>query len=154
MDEAGFPGMSRFPEGKRFAFTVFDDTDFSTVEKIRPVYEFLCEQGFHTTKCVWALKEDPKGMIGGATLQDPEYRCLIQQLKEHGFEIALHNVCNNDSQRTKVLEGFREYSSIVGEYPRSHSNHALNRENIYWGPSRLNSAPLRLTYQYSAKLRG
>ena len=154
MDEASVPRMSRFPNGKRFAFTVFDDTDFGTVENILPVYEFLNDQGFRTTKSVWSLETDPKGSIGGATLQDSEYRNLIQRLKEQGFEIALHNVCNHDSERGKVVNGFNEFRSLLGEYPRSHSNHALNRENIYWGPGRLNSTPLRLTYHYAAKLRG
>ena len=35
-----------WPQGKRFAFTIIDDTDRSNVENIGPVYDFLYENGF------------------------------------------------------------------------------------------------------------
>src|SRR5271165_313130 len=34
-----------WPQGKRFAFTIVDDTDRSTVENVGPVYDFLLELG-------------------------------------------------------------------------------------------------------------
>ena len=53
-----------WPQGKRFAFTIIDDTDRSNVENIGPVYDFLYENGFITTKTVWPLS--PRGSpIGG-----------------------------------------------------------------------------------------
>ena len=33
------------PSGRDFAFTIFDDTDYGTVENLRPVYRFLSELG-------------------------------------------------------------------------------------------------------------
>ena len=30
-----------FPDGKDFAFTIFDDTDGSTIENVKPVYDYL-----------------------------------------------------------------------------------------------------------------
>ena len=31
----------KWPEGKDFAFTIFDDTDDSTLENVKDVYAFL-----------------------------------------------------------------------------------------------------------------
>ncbi len=44
-----------WPEGKTFAFTIFDDTDRSTVENTKPVYDFLKANGLRTTKSVWPI---------------------------------------------------------------------------------------------------
>jgi hypothetical protein len=48
--------LSRYPEGKRFALTFVDDTDYSTRENIEPVYDFLGRCGFWGTKTVWASR--------------------------------------------------------------------------------------------------
>lgn len=45
-----------WPDGKRFAFTIFDDTDHQTLENVPPVYDFLSDLGLRTTKSVWPLK--------------------------------------------------------------------------------------------------
>ena len=59
-----------WPEGKTFAFTIFDDPDFQTVERAGVVYDLLADRGFRTTKGVWPGDEsDP-----GGTCADPEYR--------------------------------------------------------------------------------
>lgn len=47
--------MNRFPDGKRFAFSVFDDTDGGTTANLRPVYQLLDELGIFVTKSVWPL---------------------------------------------------------------------------------------------------
>ncbi len=81
--------MNRFPNNKRFAFTILDDTDLSTVTNIGPVYCLLNELGMRTTKTVWPLASVRAGRLGGASLQDREYLNFILKLKESGFEIAL-----------------------------------------------------------------
>ena len=35
-----------WPDGKDFAFTIFDDTDLATLENVPPVYELLGGLGF------------------------------------------------------------------------------------------------------------
>ena len=45
-----------WPEGKRFAFTVFDDTDSARLENVRELYAFLTDVGLRTTKTAWALE--------------------------------------------------------------------------------------------------
>ena len=37
-----------WPNGKQFAFTIIDDTDKSTVENIKPVYDYLYSHGLKT----------------------------------------------------------------------------------------------------------
>lgn len=49
-----------FPEQKRFAFSILDDTDDATVENVKPVYDTLMEYGFRTTKTAWPL-DCPEG---------------------------------------------------------------------------------------------
>ena len=130
--------MHRFPNNKQFAFTIFDDTDLSTVENISPVYRLLAELGMRTTKSVWPLASVRDGRIGGSSLQDPQYLKFIVNLRDLGFEIALHNVRNHDSTRETIRHGLEEFRNFIGYYPRVHANHSRNRENIYWGVARFN----------------
>jgi hypothetical protein len=138
--------MNRFPGNKAFAFAVFDDTDNSTLENIRPVYRLLRDLGFRTTKSVWPLAVAPGARFGGSTLQDAEYLSYIQELQGDGFEIGLHNVRSGSAPRELVQRGLEEFRRLVGEYPRSHANHFDNSENIYWGSRRLNRTSARLVY--------
>ena len=45
-----------WPDNKKFAFTIFDDTDGSNLNDNRLVYDYLNELGFKTTKSVWMQK--------------------------------------------------------------------------------------------------
>jgi hypothetical protein len=84
------PTSPNWPEGKRFAFTVVDDTDLSTVENIAPVYRLLQECGMRTTKTVWVYPS--RDRFTGDCLQDSDYLSFVKQLKADGFEIGLHGV--------------------------------------------------------------
>ena len=83
-------GRVEWPEGRAFAFTVFDDTDNATVENVGPVYGLLRDLGMRTTKSVWAIAGDGTPRIGGATCDDPAYRDWTLELQEAGFEIGSH----------------------------------------------------------------
>lgn len=131
--------MNRFPGNKRFAFSIFDDTDLSTVQNVGPVYRLLDEIGIHTTKSVWPLASSSNGRFGGSSLQDADYLAFVLGLKEAGFEIALHNVRNTCSTRGEIEAGLEEFRRLIGCYPRVHANHSHNRENIYWGPARFST---------------
>jgi len=145
--------MSRFPGGKRFAFTIFDDTDHATVENISPVYQFLTELGFRTTKSVWPLPTAFQDTSSGATLADREYMQLIKMLDSDGFEIALHNVRASDSPREVVRDGLKQFASCLGHLPRIHCNHYNNRDNLYWGEDRLSFRAHRLVYRAGTLFR-
>ncbi len=141
-----------WPEGKRFAFTVFDDTDYMTLQNGPPIYQFLFERGFRTTKSVWPLKGTLKPRVGGATCEDPEYYHWVQQLRERGFEIALHNVAYCTSKRDQVAHGIEQFKKYFGEYPKAHVNHTGCHDGIYWGDARLGGVR-RLLYNFLTRYR-
>jgi glycosyltransferase involved in cell wall biosynthesis len=131
--------MNRFPGNKKFAFSIFDDTDLGTVENVGPVYRLLEELGMHTTKSVWPLASAPGAKLAGDSLQNPKYRQFVLELRDQNFEIALHNVRNTDSTREETEQGLEEFRRVIGHYPRVHANHCSNRENVYWGAARFST---------------
>ena len=137
-----------FPDGKRFAFTIVDDTDMATLERNRPVYEVLHRYGLRTTKTVWMLDgtETDHPANAGDSLRDADYRAFIEDLRAKGFEIALHGVRGGSSERADIFAGLEEYRQLFGAFPRMHVNHSLNRDNLYWGSARWSIPPLRWVY--------
>ena len=137
-----------FPDGKRFAFSIIDDTDLATLERARPLYDIIHRAGMRTTKTVWPLEPNakPDETNRGATLRDPAYREWIVDLQRKGFEIALHGVRGTSSERDTILDGLSEFKQVIGSYPRIHVNHALNRDNLYWGSHRWSFAPYRWAF--------
>ena len=135
-----------WPGGKKFAFTIIDDTDLSTRQNTEPVYDFLAENGFRTTKTVWPLHSVGKKNCGGDTLEDAEYRDWILGLKDRDFEIALHGVSDTSSTRERIIEGLDRFREIIGNDPNIHINHVDNKEGLYWGSERLDP-PVRWIYE-------
>lgn len=128
-----------FPEGKRFAFTILDDTDDSTLENVGPVYERLRRAGMRTTKTVWPLAcpEGSRLFFAADTLQRPEYLQFVRSLVADGFEIASHGATMESSPRERTAAGFAFLEQRLGVVPRLHANHGFNAENLYWGRNRL-----------------
>src|SRR5664279_408702 len=91
--------------GRRFAFTVFDDTDGATLQNVRPVYDLLADLGLWTTKSVWPVDVRARGAIGGETCAEPQYRAWVQWLQEVGFEVGLHGVSNATATRAETRDG-------------------------------------------------
>lgn len=137
-----------FPDGKRFAFTIVDDTDMATLERNRPVYEVLHRHGLRTTKTTWVLQptETDHAPNAGDSIQDPEYLAFLKELQGSGFEIALHGVRGGSSGRADVIAGLEVFRREFGAYPRLHVNHSRNRDNLYWGAARWSLPPLRWLY--------
>jgi hypothetical protein len=140
------PGL---PEGKRFAFTIFDDTDGSTLQNTKPVYDLLDELGIRSTKSVWVFR--PRGTYTGASLQDDEYLAWIRHLQDRGFEIALHNVGDGAFSRDEIVTGFAEFERLLGNPPTAHCNHAGNVDNLYWWSKRL-EWPVPPLYDFAYRL--
>jgi hypothetical protein len=128
-----------FPGGKRFAFTVIDDTDVATLENVRPVYRLLESLGMRTTKTVWpvACPEGSKNFSSSETLEDPDYRDFVVDLQRRGFEITWHCATMETSTRERTITALERFRATFGDYPRIHVNHALNCENVYWGRDRI-----------------
>ena len=127
----------QWPDGKTFAFSVFDDTDHSTLANAPRVYELLADLGFRTTKSVWPLRGGGTPKVGGTTCEDRAYRAWVETLQSRGFEIALHNATFHTSPREQTILGIERFREFFGQYPSIHTNHTGCRENIYWGNHRL-----------------
>ena len=69
-----------WPEKKKFAFTIFDDTDNSVLSNTKEVYSFLYDIGLLTTKSVWVLDGASNGYFKGSTCNDKEYLNWILEL--------------------------------------------------------------------------
>jgi hypothetical protein len=149
------PRALTFPDGKSFAFTIVDDTDMATLERSKLVYDVLHRYGLRTTKTVWVLSgtEMHHPPNSGASLSDPDYRAFILELQRRGFEIALHGVRGGSSERDDIVAGFEKFKEELGDYPRLHVNHSLNRDNVYWGTSRWSLAPLRWAHRLMSEDR-
>jgi hypothetical protein len=106
-----------------------------------------------TTKSVWPLSNSSGARIGGSTLDDKNYLDFVLALQRDGFEIALHNVRNDDAPREIIQRGIDRFEEVLGHSPRTHCNHDTNRENLYWGPTRIESALLRAAYNLATRLR-
>ena len=141
--EAGksFPKVI-WPDGKRFAFTIFDDTDHSTVSNVGEVYAFLKKLGFRTTKSVWPVQGRTQ-LVGdeykGASCDEPKYLDWVKSLKQDGFEIGFHSTTFHRSTRDQIIIGLNRFKDLFGDNPRSMSQHSdsTDCESIYWGPDRV-----------------
>lgn len=143
-----------YPEGKDFVFTIFDDTDVSTLEYIRPIYDTLTALGMRTTKTVWPLRFDGRSPYGGShSLENEPYARYIRELQNRGFEIAFHGPTMVSGDRQTVLHSLRIFHDTLGCYPRVYASHAYNQENLYWGEWRLSSPLLRSIYRLISRGR-
>lgn len=140
-----------FPARRTFAFTVFDDTDLSTISNTRPVYELLRECGMRTTKSVWVLPG--RGTFGGGTLSDADYLAFVRELASAGFEIGSHGVGDGTYSRDEIRAGMAAFEALLGSPPRVHTNHVSNPDNLYWQEERF-EFPLRQAYAAWRRLRG
>ena len=107
-----------------------------------------------TTKTVWVYPVRDTERSKGDSLQRPEYRDFIIDLQNKGFEIALHNVGSGEYKRPEIIEGLKDFKSILGRKPQHHVNHSYNPDNIYSGSKRfsfpLNLVVKKLYSQYDA----
>ncbi|MCZ8204283.1 hypothetical protein [Gemmatimonas sp.] len=126
-----------WPNGKQFAFTLFDDTDLSTVVNTGPIYELLTRLGLRVTKSIWTHDAVGRPHVGGDTCEDPAYRQWVHDLQQQGHEIALHNAADQSSERGRTIEAFDRFESWFGAMPRTTASHSGNRDALYQGPERL-----------------
>lgn len=145
-----------WPNGKKFAFSVFDDTDLAVPGNYEKVYHLLGELGFRTTKSVWPICGDGQPARGpeGSTCEDKEYLAHILALQRAGFEIGLHNTSHTGVRGERIRAALDAFRDMFGADPACMSNHQNSPEGIYWGPDRL-SQPLKTIYRLKqGKLSG
>lgn len=139
-----------FPDNKKFAFTIFDDTDGAQIDNIKPIYELLFELNIFTTKSVWTLPSDNKNdpEYNSFTLDDNNYLEFIKELHNNGFEISFHNASSISSVREQTIEGIEIFKKKLGFYPKSFATHNNNIESLYWGMERFNSKILKFLMRF------
>lgn len=124
----------KWPDNKKFAFTIVDDTENSTIENVKPIYDFLYQHGLITTKTVWVYPS--RDCFTGGFLLDNDYLEFIADLKAKGYEIGIHNVGAGEYTREEIIKGLDLFKEKLGFYPSIHINHYSNKDNIYWGHER------------------
>jgi hypothetical protein len=144
--------MLTWPDNKRFAFTVFDDTDSQTRANGEPVYRLMEDLGFRTTKSVWPSAPTGTPSDPGSTCADPDYRAWVQGLARRGFEIGFHGATSHTSSRAATMAGLDQFATYFGGYPRSMANHYFNDEGIYFGEARVSGA-YRTVYNLLTRYR-
>jgi hypothetical protein len=142
-----------FPDNKRFAFSILDDTDDATLKNVKPVYDVLREYGFLTTKTVWPL-DCPEGsriFFAAETLQNKPYLEFVHNLVDDGFELAFHGATMESSRRERTIQALEYLKEQFGNYPRLFCNHGYNRENLYWGCKRFQTPILRHLFRFARR---
>ena len=130
-----------WPDGKRFAFTIFDDPDAQTVESGRPVYDLLTDLGFRTTKAVWPVRGTGTPSDRGETCDEEDYLKWVENLQIRGFEIGLHNATSHTSTRGETRRGLEAFARHFGDTPLAMANHYNCEEGIYFGDARVSGLP-------------
>jgi len=131
------PRQISWPDGKAFAFSVFDDPDSQTLADGRLVYSLLRDLGVRTTKGVWPVRGPREPSDHGGTCAEPDYLAWTRELQREGFEIGLHNVTLHTSTREETIAGLDRFRELFGSYPQSMAQHFFCDENIYWGDHRV-----------------
>jgi hypothetical protein len=134
-----------WPEGKRIAFTVFDDPDGDTVAARKWLYPFLADLGFRTSIAVWPIGPLRERNSDGETCADAEYREHLQRMQKLGFEISFHNAAPHSATRDEIIHSLEVFREYFGEYPQSVANH-YNADALYFGAARLHSPFRRALY--------
>ena len=141
----------KWPEGRSFAFTVFDDPDAQTLGASREIYALLDDLGFRTTKGVWMI-EPPERNSGGDTCEAPDVLEHALQLQQRGFEIAYHNGAPGTLPRDQIIRSLDLFRARFGHDPISMANH-YNEDAVYWGAARLSGAA-RAVYRAATRRNG
>jgi hypothetical protein len=130
---------SIWPNGKQFAFTVFDDPDGDSASAQQRVYPFLRDLGFRTTIGVWTIGPLREVNCPGLTCADPEYLRSVKSLQAVGFEIGYHSAAPHSCTRREVIQSLEQFHRYFGHYPVTMANH-FNADALYWGKARLTGA--------------
>lgn len=125
--------MLKFPNNKKFIFTIVDDTDDAYLENIKPIYDLLAENKIKVTKTVWVYPVRDEQVSKGDSLSRAEYLEFVQDIQKNGFEISLHNVGSGCFVRSEIITGLDVFKSKLASMPRVHINHSYNPDNIYCG---------------------
>lgn len=141
-----------WPNEKEFALTIIDDTDHSTIKNTKPVYDLMYNLGIGCTKTIWAKTPNESDKWWGYGIDNQEYKCWINNIKSKGFEIASHGISSGSHKRREYIKNFHDIINISNKNDIIHTNHATNKDNIYWGGDRF-TKPIKHLYNLFKKRR-
>jgi hypothetical protein len=133
-----------WPDGKSFAFTVFDDPDAQSYEDGRLVYSFLaisacgrraaCGPALPSARRIPRVKPARTRITAGTR----------SNCRRTGFEIGYHHTTKHSSTRDEIIRGLDAFHAYFSHDPQTMANH-YNAEAIYWGSRRV-TATQRAVY--------
>jgi len=147
----------RWPYPCKWAFSLIDDTDCSTLPAVRTVYEHCLAHGIHATKTLWM--HEPRRGCGsphahkpmlGDTLDDESYLDYCRDISRRGIELCLHDLSAGNNLREEIIDGFSQFEREFGYTPRVHVFHSHNCDHIYWGARQYRSPLLRALARFIA----
>jgi hypothetical protein len=133
-----------WPNGKSFAFSVFDDPDGQQRNMMNAVYGLLRDLGIFTTKGVWPNAPHAQASDPGETCASEEYIHILRELQVAGFEMGYHNATSHTSDRAHTIAGLDRFRTLFGHDPVTMSNHFFCNEAMYFGDARLTGLHRRL----------
>jgi hypothetical protein len=135
-----FVNIHPFPENKTFAFSMIDDTDDASLEKVRTAYQYLDTIGVKSTKTVWVLpatrksgSEETGKWCEGVTLANQSYVTLLKDLVQRGHELAMHSASGGNNFRCETIQAYEIFKNLFGNYPLVNVMHGRNKDNLYYG---------------------
>jgi hypothetical protein len=126
-----------WPDGHRFAFSVFDDTDMTTLENGPVIYDLFDRLDMRITKSVWPVAAPSWRPTAGSTCAEPDYLAWVLDLQARGHEIGYHNATDGSSTRDETRAALDRFRELFGHDPKVGADHAGNREALYCAPKRL-----------------
>ena len=139
-----------WPDGKRFAFTVFDDPDSQPLAVSERVYGFLADRGLRTTIGTWTIEPgEARRNSPGETCANPDYLAWLLGMQRNGFEVGFHHVAPANMAREEIRRGLDIFTELFGHDPVTMANH-YNSDALYWGANRLNGWA-RVAYQVATR---
>ncbi len=112
----------------RMVFT--NDPDHGRTEDYRRIFSALDRIGLKITTAVCCtMKDDDSALAQHCykgethTLEDPEYRELMQEVKANGHEIAYHGYSQVSDTREEFLCGIEILTETFGEAPKTFIKH-------------------------------
>ena len=141
--------INSYSNQKDFIFTIIDDTDVSTLNYIKPIYDRFIEIDLKTTKTVWTNAYTGESHYTGShTLSDKPYLEYVRYLQSKGFEIAFHGATMESSTRKEIEIAFKNFYEYLNHYPEVYAAHSANRDNLYWGKDRFTLSFFKFLYNF------
>tara|TARA_Y100000593_G_scaffold53909_1_gene100884 strand:- start:402 stop:1214 length:813 start_codon:yes stop_codon:yes gene_type:complete len=122
-----------------FNLVITNDPDHGLTKEYIPIFKELNNLGVKITTAVFCkidthddYPSHPKSLTKHCnpsethSLENPEYRDLMLEIKEQGHEIAFHGYSQISNKREEFEKGLEIYKDTFGEYPFVYVEHGGN----------------------------